>query len=32
MTLSAGERPGRYEILGTLGVGGTGEMFRAHDA
>ena len=32
MRLNPGSRLGAYEVTGTLGAGGMGEVFRAHEA
>jgi hypothetical protein len=32
MVLSAGQRVAHYEIVSAVGAGGTGEVYRVHDA
>jgi hypothetical protein len=32
MSLSSGAKLGPYEVVGPLGAGGMGEVYRTHDA
>src|SRR5437899_12786506 len=32
MTVSVGQKIGPYEVIGQIGAGGMGEVYRAHDA